>query len=115
MIRILILFLALCTAAACLPKQSAESVDQNPPSEGYVFDDESSDPGAADADPKIEEVAQTPEPEASAEPEPTKQVDLSTEKPDPNAAARLACAKRKGSFAKTKSGAFTCLDPTGED
>lgn len=111
---VLVAFLCLI---GCLPTQEAgltESGGETPEqSTGYVFDEDSSipektsDEGPQPLAPLADEVVES----ANAEPEPETEAET---RPDPNSAARLACEERKGSFAKTGSGFFVCVKPTGE-
>ena len=101
----------------------AQEASDPTPDTGYVFDDERPSAPANEADntadpaPSIdgsdtieplgalaEDTPVTPTPEVAAKPE----------KPDQNAAARLACTRKKGNLTKTPAGFFVCVTNTGQ-
>ncbi|KMW58048.1 hypothetical protein AIOL_003018 [Candidatus Rhodobacter oscarellae] len=101
-------FLAALLLAGCLGTTEAPPTEDAPETDdsGYVFDDAENAPEGAD------EAAESPAEEAPQGAEEAPQAEAEPAKPDPNAAFRLECTKRKGSLSKLKSGAFVCVTRT---
>ena len=113
-----ILFLVACAEGILPPVDADPETPANaeqPADTGYVFDEDGPKPvDTPPPDPKPEREQRPLKDPPEDVPETAAKLPPKPEKPDQNAAARLACTKKKGRLAKTPAGFFVCVTETGQ-